>query len=151
MTDRFVLRVDGGSRGNPGPAAAGFVLEGAAGDVVRRGGRCIGVATNNVAEYEALAWGLQTAALEGVRGVRILADSELVVKQVRGEYRVKHANMKPLHARVAALLAGFDAWSIEHVRREDNAAADALVNEALDLRQTVGDASWPVGGEATLF
>lgn len=151
MTAAHVLRVDGGARGNPGPAAAGFVLESPDGGTIVRGGRCIGVATNNVAEYEALIWGLETALERGVREVDVLADSELVVKQVNGAYRVKHASMKPLHARVAALMGRFERWRIRHVTREMNAAADALVNEALDCEGSVGDAPWPVSEPATLF
>lgn len=151
MSAVHVLRVDGGARGNPGPAAAGFVLESPGGGVLARGGRCIGVSTNNVAEYEALVWGLETALERGVREVEVLADSELVVKQVNGVYKVKHANMKPLHARVTALLGRFERWRVGHVAREMNTAADALVNEALDSGGTVGDAPWPGAAPATLF
>lgn len=149
-----VLRTDGGSRGNPGPAAAAFVLESPDGSIVARAGRYIGEATNNVAEYEALLMGLDAALAAGVRRVSILADSELLVRQVSGVYKVKHPNMRPLHERAGHLLAGFEAWSIAHVRREQNVAADDLVNEALDGRCAVGDetpgASLP-GTQESLF
>lgn len=151
MSPRHTLRADGGSRGNPGPAAAGFVLEGPDGSVVASGGRPLGVTTNNVAEYEALIWGLEVAAEHGIRELDVFGDSELVVRQIKGEYRVKHANMRPLHSRVMALLGRFESWAIRHVAREDNAAADALVNEALDTGGTVGDAGWPVAEGLTLF
>lgn len=139
----FVLRTDGGARGNPGPAAAAFVLESDDGCPVTHGGRFLGETTNNVAEYEALAWGLQTALDKGVREVLVLSDSELVVKQLHGEYRVKHDGLKFLHARVTALIARFDAVTVRHVPRADNKAADALVNEAIDLRGNVGLAPQP--------
>ncbi len=149
---RYVLRADGGARGNPGPAAAGFVLEDGSGAVVTSGGRCLGSTTNNVAEYEALIWGLETAASLGADEVDVFADSQLVVRQVEGAYKVKHANMKPLYLRVMELLRGFERWSIAHVLREHNAAADALVNEALDTGEQAGDAPWPVETDRmTLF
>jgi ribonuclease HI len=137
------LRTDGGARGNPGPAGAGFVLEDATGSVVRSGGRFLGTRTNNVAEYEALVWGLETALDEGVRGLCIRADSELVVKQVCGLYRVKNEGLRPLHARAMSLLTSFASYEIRHVRREENAAADALANMAMDERRTVGDGVVP--------
>ncbi|MBA4371062.1 MAG: ribonuclease H [Coriobacteriaceae bacterium] len=150
-----VLRTDGGSRGNPGPAAAAFVLEAPDGTILLRAGRFIGEATNNVAEYEALIMGLGAALALGVSSIEVLADSELLVRQVTGTYRVKHPNMRPLHARVTRLLAGFESWRIGHVRREQNVAADSLVNEALDTHSTVGDevpdgTSAP-GTQASLF
>lgn len=139
MTDLFTLRTDGGARGNPGPAGAGFVLEDASGAIVRSGARYLGVATNNVAEYEALIWGLRTAQHHGVSRLRVCADSELVVKQVNGAYRVKNEGLKPLFAKVCGLLRHFESVDVVHVRREHNAAADALANEAMDLRSDVGD------------
>jgi ribonuclease HI len=95
-------------------------------------GEAIGRATNNVAEYRALLLGIELARTHGAREVELVGDSELIVRQVKGEYRVKHADLKPLHAEVRAALDGFERWSIRHVRREQNAAADALVNETLD-------------------
>jgi ribonuclease HI len=139
VADRFTLRTDGGARGNPGPAGAGFVLEDEGGAIVRSGGRFLGVATNNVAEYEALIWGMRTADAHGVRRLRVCADSELVVKQLNGAYRVKNEGLKPLFAKASALLKHFESVDVVHVRREHNAAADALANEAMDLRADVGD------------
>ena len=129
---RLVVHVDGGARGNPGQAAVAAVVATPDGDVVAERGERIGVATNNVAEYRALLLGLALAAEHGARAVELVGDSELVVRQVRGEYRVKDAGLKPLHAEVRAALTGFDEWSIRHVRREQNARADALVNATLD-------------------
>jgi ribonuclease HI len=139
VSERFTLRTDGGARGNPGPAGIGFVLENADGEPVRRGGKYIGAATNNVAEYEALIWGLRTALDQGVRRLRVAADSELVVRQCTGVYKVKNEGLKPLHARACALLKRFDKTEVVHVRRAENEAADALANEAMDLHETVGD------------
>jgi len=139
-TGQAVLRTDGGARGNPGPAGAGFVLEDASGARLSSGGRYLGETTNNVAEYEALIWGLEVADSLGVRRLRVLCDSELVVRQINGVYRVKHENLKPLFARTRSLLERFGSWEVVHVRREQNVAADALVNEAIDLRGDVGDA-----------
>ncbi len=139
MAGAHVLRTDGGARGNPGPAGAGFVLEAPDGRVLRSGGRYIGEATNNVAEYSALVWGLATALDEGVEDLEIRCDSELIVKQVRGEYRVRNAGLVPLHRSVQESLARFRRTRIAHVRREENSAADELANRAMDLRATVGD------------
>lgn len=139
----YVLRTDGGARGNPGPAGAGFVLEGPGGERVCSGGRFLGEATNNVAEYEALLWGLETAIARAATPLTIYLDSELVVKQLNGAYRVKHPGLKPLHARAVALLRGLDSPRIEHVRRESNVEADALANAAMDARGAVGDAEAP--------
>jgi len=136
---RAILRTDGGARGNPGPAGAGFVVE-VDGDIACRGGRYLGVATNNVAEYEAMIWGLENVRALGFRDVKVFADSELLVKQVNGHYKVKNAGLKPLFVRVLALLRTFDSFEVVHVRREDNCAADAMANEAMDVRATVGDA-----------
>jgi ribonuclease HI len=133
------LRTDGGARGNPGPGGAGFVLEDESGAIVRSGGRYLGVVTNNVAEYHALIWGLRTALDEGVRRLRVCADSELVVRQVNGSYKVKNEGLKPLFAQVSPLVRRFDHVSVEHVRRAENEAADALANEAMDCRGTIGD------------
>ena len=129
---RLVAHVDGGSRGNPGPAAVGVVVSDMGGAVLREEGRVIGRATNNVAEYRALLLGIELASELGADELELIGDSELIVKQVRGEYRVKDAGLRPLHAEVKAALTGFGDWSIRHVRREQNADADRLVNEALD-------------------
>ena len=95
-------------------------------------GAVIGRATNNVAEYRALIFGIERAAALGATDLDLVGDSELIVKQVRGEYKVKDPNMKPLHAAVKAALADFESWSIRHVKRDLNAEADRLVNESLD-------------------
>jgi ribonuclease HI len=124
--------VDGGARGNPGPAAIGVVLTDPDGEVVHAVGETIGEATNNVAEYRALLRGIELARERGADELEIYGDSELVVKQVRGEYRVKDAGLRPLHAEVRAALAEVNAWTFDHVRRDDNAHADDLVNQALD-------------------
>ena len=129
---RLVVHVDGGARGNPGPAAVGVVIADAAGEVVHAVGETIGAATNNGAEYRALLRGIELAREHGATELEIYGDSELVVKQVRGEYRVKDAGLKPLHAEARAALAGVVGWSFDHVRRDDNAHADDLVNQALD-------------------
>jgi ribonuclease HI len=127
-----VANFDGGSRGNPGPAAIAAVLATPDGELIEERGETIGVATNNVAEYRALLLAVELARAAGAREVDLIGDSELIVKQVRGEYRVKDVNLKPLHAEARAALAGFERWSIRNVRREHNAAADALVNSTLD-------------------
>jgi ribonuclease HI len=129
---RVIVNVDGGARGNPGPAAIAAVISTPEGQVIEQRGERIGRATNNVAEYRALLLGLERARELGAREVELVGDSELVVRQVKGEYKVKHADLKRLRDRVADALEHFDAWSIRHVRREDNAAADELVNAALD-------------------
>lgn len=148
-----VLRTDGGARGNPGPAGAGFVLETPEGKRITGGGRYLGEVTNNVAEYEALLWGLEVAAGEGVRELTVFADSELLVRQINGVYRVKHPNMKPLYARAIKLMASFDKVDVRHVRRAENTLADTYANEAMDLRDLVGDAPPPGEGpgQASLF
>lgn len=129
---RLVVHVDGGARGNPGPAAAAAVLSTPDGDVVDEVTELLGETTNNVAEYRGLLLGLRRARELGATEVEVVNDSELVARQVTGEYRVKHAAMKPLHAEALAALDGFESWSIRSVPRAQNAAADALVNAALD-------------------
>ena len=129
---RLTVHVDGGSRGNPGPAAIAAVISDGSGEQVDSAGQVIGRATNNVAEYRALILGIERAAALGATELDLVGDSELIVKQVRGEYKVKDPNMKPLHAAVMTALRPFDAWSIRHVKRDQNAHADRLVNEALD-------------------
>jgi ribonuclease HI len=128
----LILHVDGGARGNPGPAAIGIVISRPDGEVVEEVAETIGVATNNVAEYQALLKGLERASALGARRVRIVNDSELVARQVQGAYKVKHPAMKPLHAEAMARLGRFERWSIQSVPRARNAGADALVNRALD-------------------
>jgi ribonuclease HI len=129
---RLIVNVDGGARGNPGPAAIAAVVTTASGEVLGERGERIGIATNNVAEYRALLLGIERARELGASEVELVGDSELVVRQVRGEYRVKDAGLRSLHAQVIDSLGAFDRWAIRHVRREENAAADRLVNETLD-------------------
>jgi ribonuclease HI len=129
---KLTVNVDGGARGNPGPAAIGAVVRDCAGAIVEERGEKIGRATNNVAEYRALMLGIELAAAHGADELELIGDSELIVRQVEGKYKVKDATMKELHAQVKAALAPFDQWSIRHVRREHNADADRLVNAALD-------------------
>jgi len=130
--DRVVVHVDGGSRGNPGPAAAAAVASTPDGEVLTERTEFIGTATNNVAEYRALLLGLALARDLGAREVEVACDSELVARQIGGEYKVKHAGLKPLYLEATRALRDFDRWSVRAVRREANARADELVNEALD-------------------
>jgi ribonuclease HI len=129
---KVVINVDGGARGNPGPAAIAAVVQEPGGGVLEERGERIGRATNNVAEYKALLLGIEMASALGAKELELVGDSELIVKQVKGEYKVKDATMRELHAEVKQALRGFDSWSIRHVRREHNSEADRLVNEALD-------------------
>ena len=129
---RVVVHVDGGSRGNPGPAAAAAVVSTPEGEVLDEASEVLGTATNNVAEYRGLLLGLDKARELGASEVEVVNDAELVAKQVNGTYKVKHPDMKPLHAAALRALAGFERWSIRSVPRAQNAAADALVNQALD-------------------
>ena len=127
--------MDGGSRGNPGPAAAAAVVYGLDGELLDEAAVTIGRATNNVAEYRGLLLGIERARALGATEVEVVNDSELVAHQVNGRYKVKHPDMKPLHAQALAALSGFERWSLRPVRRELNAAADALVNQALDAQR----------------
>jgi ribonuclease HI len=129
---RVVIHVDGGSRGNPGPAASAAVLSTPDGEVVDEAHEFLGVATNNVAEYRGVLLGLERAKQLGATEVEIVNDSELVARQINGQYKVKHPDMKPLFLQARAALDGFEKWSIRNVPRAKNADADALVNQALD-------------------
>jgi ribonuclease HI len=129
---RLVVHVDGGARGNPGPAAAAAVVSTPDGEVVAEAHELLGVASNNVAEYRGLLLGLARARELGADEIDVVNDSELVAKQVNGLYKVKHPDMRPLHAQARAALDGFARWTVRSVPRADNAAADALVNQALD-------------------
>jgi probable phosphoglycerate mutase len=130
------LSTDGGARGNPGPAAFAYVLESEDGSVLDARGEPIGVATNNVAEYRALVAGLAKAAELGLAEVEVVSDSELLVRQMRGEYRVKNAALRELSLEAARLARRFDRVTYRAVRREHNELADRLVNEALDAATT---------------
>jgi ribonuclease HI len=133
--DEVTIFCDGGSRGNPGPAAIGAVVLDTTTDppeVVASVSEPIGITTNNVAEYRALIAGLDAAEPFRAHTVHVRADSLLIIKQLRGEYRVKHDNLKPLHAEARAKLAAYEVVDLQHVPRAQNAEADALVNAALD-------------------
>jgi ribonuclease HI len=135
----LVIHTDGGSRGNPGPAAIGVVIEvekDGQSEVIEEIAERIGVASNNVAEYRAIIRALEEAGQLGASSLTFLLDSQLVVEQLNGNYKVKHPDMKPLYARVKALAAGFPLVTFQHVRREQNQEADRLVNAALDGKTT---------------
>ena len=146
---RAQLNTDGGSRGNPGESGIGFVVSvdnGASGpdgsgqpQIVCQGGAFIGVTTNNVAEYRALIWGLQNARALKVAQLEVLADSELMVKQLNGAYRVKNEGIKPLYRQAKGLMGGFERCVVRHVPRAQNVQADRLANEAMDSHGLVGD------------
>ena len=129
---KATLSTDGGARGNPGPAAYAYVLEAEDGTVLAAHGEAIGVATNNVAEYSALVAGLEKAVEVGVSELEVISDSELMVKQMRGEYRVKNEALRGLSAQASRLAREVGSVSYRAVRREQNKLADQLVNEALD-------------------
>jgi ribonuclease HI len=126
------VHVDGGARGNPGPAAAACVISTTDGELLGEHAELLGTATNNVAEYRALLLGLRQAQALGASEVEVVGDSELIAKQVQGIYKVKHAAMRPLYLESMQALRGFERWSIRTVPRAQNADADALVNAALD-------------------
>ncbi len=129
---RFVLYTDGAARGNPGPAAIGIVLADARGTVIAERGEALGQTTNNVAEYHALLRGLKLAAGHHADELEIRADSELLVRQLKGEYRVKDDKLKPLYAQAQRALKRFTRVEIRQIPREQNRRADALANAALD-------------------
>jgi ribonuclease HI len=129
---RLIVHVDGGARGNPGPAAGACVVSTPEGEVLAEEVELLGTATNNVAEYRALLLGLEAAQQLGATEVAVVGDSELIAKQVTGAYKVKHEALRPLHRAVLDALAQFQSWSIQTVPRARNASADALVNAALD-------------------
>ncbi len=131
---RTRLYCDGAARGNPGPAGAGAVIVNPAGHIVAKVGKFLGDETNNVAEYVGLILGLKRAKAMGIKELEVLADSELVVKQVNGEYAVKAEHLQPLHAEAVALLKAFDQIEIRHIPREENGQADAMSNRAIDER-----------------
>jgi ribonuclease HI len=129
---KLVVHVDGGARGNPGPAAAGAVVSAPDGQILDESSQTLGVATNNVAEYEGLLLGLRRARALGASEVEIYNDSELIARQLTGAYKVKHEALRPLYERALSELEAFESWSITPVPRAQNAHADALVNAALD-------------------
>jgi len=128
----YSINVDGASRGNPGRAGAGAVIKDPDGTIIRKLKKRLGVTTNNVAEYEALIMGLDAALGMGISNVSVHADSELMVKQINGTYKVKSPALAPLYEKAKGLVGRFSKFRISHVYREQNATADALANEALD-------------------
>jgi ribonuclease HI len=129
---RAIVHVDGGARGNPGPAAAACVISTPEGEILGEHGELLGETTNNVAEYRALLLGLHHARELGVSDVEVVNDSELIAKQINGQYKVKHPAMRPLYLDAMSALRGFERWTVRTVPRAQNAQADALVNAALD-------------------
>lgn len=132
MAGRLVVNVDGGARGNPGPAAIAAVAATPDGEIVAERGELIGSATNNIAEYRAVLLGIELARELGAGELELVGDSELIVRQLQGDYKVKQEHLRPLHARALRELMDFPGWTVRHVRRDENAAADALVNATLD-------------------
>jgi len=128
----YRANIDGGSRGNPGPASYGVVIRDGRGEIVAKLKKYIGRMTNNVAEYYGLIAALDYAESHGIRALRVESDSELLVKQMRGQYKVKSEDLRPLFERAKKMSQAFDSFRIEHVYREQNREADALANEALD-------------------
>lgn len=141
----YVIKTDGGSRGNPGPSGIGFVIE-RDGVQVMVGGAFIGVTTNNVAEYSALIWALENVLTLRPESVEIYADSELMVKQLTGLYKVKSKDLQPLFFTVQRLLSEIGDYSVGHIYREDNSVADGLANEAMDAKSTVGNPAIGIDG-----
>jgi ribonuclease HI len=131
---RTRLYTDGAARGNPGPAGAGAVIVSPEGHIVAKVGKFLGDNTNNYAEYMGLILGLKRAKAMGIKELQVLADSELLVKQLNGEYQVKAANLKPLHDEARALLGAFPSIEVRHIPRDQNAAADEMSNRAIDER-----------------
>ena len=128
----LIINVDGASRGNPGKAGVGAVIRGSDNTIIERVSKYIGIATNNIAEYQALILALETAKQIGAEKINIYADSELMVKQIKGEYRVKNEGLKPLYQKAIGLLKDFKAYGIIHIEREKNTDADKLANQAID-------------------
>jgi len=137
VPEKIIAHIDGGSRGNPGPAAAGFTLEDSAGTQLQAKGLVLGRATNNVAEYTGLVKALEAALHIGTEQLVVFSDSELLVRQINGEYKVKSKLLKPFYQQAVSMLDSFESWQVRHVRRENNVEADKLVNQALDAGHDV--------------
>ena len=146
MDETLTLQFDGGSRGNPGPAGIGVVVTAADGTLLVTLGRYIGRATNNVAEYRALITAMEEARKLGAKRVVIRGDSELIIKQMRGEYRVKNPDMKALYDEAQSLITEFEHAKIEHNLRDKNELADSLANLAMDRRVDVTEVPGAGGG-----
>jgi ribonuclease HI len=140
-TAAYRANIDGGSRGNPGPASYGVVIRDPRGQVVAKLKKYIGRSTNNVAEYYGLIAALDYAQQHAIRALRVESDSELLVRQMLGQYKVKSPELRPLYERARKMAQTFQSFKIDHVYREQNAEADALANEALD--ETSGKSSAP--------
>ena len=137
MSQDIIIHTDGGSRGNPGPAAAGFTLDDPAGRRLLEKGVWLGKMTNNAAEYTAIKLALQAAIDRGAKAIKLFSDSELLVRQLNGQYKVKSPNLKPYYDDCMDLLMSFKSWQVTHVYREQNKDADRLANEAMDARADV--------------
>ena len=132
MPEKIIIHIDGGSRGNPGPAAAGFTLADSAGTQLVGKGFFLGRATNNIAEYTSFLKALEAAKQAGAEQLTVYSDSELVVRQITGKYKVKKANLKTLYQQVGQLLSSLEGFTITHIPRMQNTEADKLANRALD-------------------
>ena len=137
--DKIIAYTDGASRGNPGPAAAGFILINTSGTQLQANAFCLGHTTNNVAEYTAICKALNAAKQIGAKQITVFSDSELLVKQINGEYRVKSDQLRPLFRQAVDLLGEFENWKVQHITREKNKEVDKLVNRSLDLGRDVED------------
>jgi phosphoribosylglycinamide formyltransferase-1 len=133
LPDKVIIHIDGGSRGNPGPAAAGFIISNPAGNQIEAKGFFLGKTTNNIAEYTALIKALEAIQKIGTEQLIVFSDSELLVRQINGQYKVKSEQIKPLHQQAVGLLEKFENWKVQHVTRDKNKEADRLVNQALNL------------------
>jgi ribonuclease HI len=131
-TKKVIINVDGAARGNPGPAAIGAILKDETGNTIGRISRPIGITTNNQAEYQAIIAGLEKAISQGVKNVAVKSDSELVVNQINGRYKIKNTALRPLYLKVVELTGKLENFSITYIPRERNRQADALANKALD-------------------
>jgi ribonuclease HI len=131
-TNKVIIYTDGAARGNPGPGAIGIVIKDEAGLILDKISRRLGVTTNNQAEYQAIIIGLEKAISLGAKNVVVKSDSELVVKQINGHYKIKNTALRPLYQRVVQLTGSLASFSISYIPREQNAMADALANKALD-------------------
>jgi ribonuclease HI len=144
----IIASIDGGARGNPGPAGYGVRIESEAGEPLAELHASIGIATNNVAEYEGLLAALRYAVAHGHRRVHVRSDSQLLVRQMLGEYRVKHPGLQPLHQEAKRLMAQLERVTFEHVRREQNVHADRLANAAMDEAAQRDGGRAPTAGRA---
>jgi formyltetrahydrofolate-dependent phosphoribosylglycinamide formyltransferase len=137
LPDKIIAHIDGGSRGNPGPAAAGFTLTDSTGSQLKAQAFFLGQATNNIAEYTSFLKALEASKLTGAEQLTVYSDSELLVRQINGQYKVKSEKIRPLFQKAIDLLDGFASWQVHHIPREQNTQADKLVNQALDLKRDV--------------